>query len=278
MKKYLLLILVGIGAIIAVYLAILLYRRVCPFILRPASKTIECMSANKSDALFKKASALLKSRKDNEALAVCEEILAIEPDNIDALWAKAEALRRRRDYRSSEDLLNQILKINPGHVPSLISLAYVRYKDARLNDALRLVREALKSGCLEERDEALAYVMLGMINSGFSRQGWFFYKLTYGTQIKCHFLKAKKLAPDLPETSLALGTFYLLAPPIAGGNLNMALEELEAAVKIAPDFATVCARLAQAYGKSGDLERYNFYLKRARELDPENEVLKEFNL
>lgn len=278
MKKYLLLILLGIGAIIAVYSAILLNKGICPLILRPASKTIECISANKSDALFKKASALLKSRKDNEALAVYEEILSIEPANIDASWGKAEVLRRKRDYEHSEDLLNQILKINPGHTSSLISLAYIKYKDGRLNDALQLVKRALNTDCLDNNNEALGYVMLGMINSRRSQQGWLFGKIAYGMQIKCHFLKAKALASDLPESSLALGTFYLLAPPIAGGNLEEALKELESTLKIAPDFATVNARLAQAYRKKGDLDKYNFYIKRTKELDPENEVLRELNI
>ncbi|MDD2690078.1 MAG: tetratricopeptide repeat protein [Candidatus Omnitrophica bacterium] len=278
MKKYLLLILLSIAIIIVVYLAVLLNKGVCPLISRPVSKTIEYISTEKSDTLFEKASLLLKSRKDNEALAVYEEILSIEPANIDALWGKAEVLRRSRDYGHSEDLLNQILKINPGHVSSLISLSFIRYKDTRLNEALQLVKRALKAERLDNDNEALGYVMLGMINSRRSQQGWFFEKITYGMQIKRHFLKAKALASDLPEISLALGTFYLLAPPIAGGNLEEALKELDAAVKIAPDFATVNARLAQAYKKKGDLDKYNFYLKKTRELDPENEVLRELNI
>jgi tetratricopeptide (TPR) repeat protein len=118
-------------------------------------------------------------------------------------------------------------------------------------------------------------MMLGTINSRRSAKGWFLNKLRYGTQIRCHFLKAKEFAPDLPEVHLGLGTFYLLAPPIVGGNLNGALKELELAVKIAPDFATANARLAQAYKRKGDLEKYKYYFQRAKELDPDNEVLME---
>ncbi|MDD2752737.1 MAG: tetratricopeptide repeat protein, partial [Candidatus Omnitrophica bacterium] len=86
---------------------------------------------------------------------------------------------------------------------------------------------------------------------------------------------AKGLAPDLPEVRLGLGTFYLLAPGFAGGNQKAALEELEAAVRLAPDFATANARLAQAYQKAGNQEKYNFYLALAKKLDPENEVIAE---
>ncbi len=275
MRKYLPLMLTILSIIVIFFSIISLNKYICPLGLIRTIKKVEYISADKSDSLINKGLLLLKTRKDNEALAVCEEILSMEPANIDALWGKAEVLRRRRDYRRSEGLLEQILKVNPEHASSLISLSLIKYKDGRLNEALQLVKQALKSDCLDNENEALVYIMLGTINYRRSRQGWFFQKITYGTQIKRHFLKAKELAPDLPESYLALGTFYLLAPSIAGGNLEKALKELESAVKIAPDFATACARLAQAYKKKGDLEKYNFYLKRARELDPENEVLKE---
>jgi hypothetical protein len=44
---------------------------------------------------------------------------------------------------------------------------------------------------------------------------------------------------------------------------------------MAPDFATANARLAQSYKKKGNKEKYNYYLQRAKELDPENEVANE---
>jgi tetratricopeptide (TPR) repeat protein len=221
------------------------------------------------------AFVLLKTRKDNAALAIFEKILFTQPNNLDALWGKAEVLRRSRDYQQSEELLNKILSTNPKHVPVLISLSYIRYKDDKINEALKLINQVLKTDSLDKENRALAYMMLGIINSRRSAKGWFFSKIRYGIQIKCYFLKAKELAPHLPEVHLGLGTFYLKAPAVVGGNLDRAFQELELAVKIAPDFATANARLAQAYKKKGNLEKYNFYIRRARELDPKNEVLKE---
>jgi Tfp pilus assembly protein PilF len=69
-----------------------------------------------------------------------------------------------------------------------------------------------------------------------------------------------------------------LAPSIAGGNLDKAFKELNSAVGAAPDFATANIRLAQAYKRKGDLEKYNYHLNRTRQLDPENEVLKEIEV
>ncbi len=121
----------------------------------------------------------------------------------------------------------------------------------------------------------MAYVMLGAINAKLSSQSGFLNKIRYGLSIKGYFLKAKELAPDLAEVRMSLGTFYLSAPAVIGGNLNRATDELELAVKIAPDFATANARLAQCYKRKGLEDKYKFYIKRAKELDPDNEVLKE---
>lgn len=221
------------------------------------------------------ALTLLKNRKDKEASVVFEKILLAAPDNLDALWGKAEVLRRNRDYKQAQELLEKILKNNPNHAPTLTSLAYLRYKDDKLNEALKLIKRVLKTDNLNKESRALAYMMLGSINSRRSSKGWFLNKITYGTQIKGYFLKAKALAPDLPEVHLGLGSFYLLAPKIIGGNLDKAVKELELAVRLAPDFATVNARLAQTYKKKGIQYKYNFYIARAKALDPENEVLHE---
>jgi len=219
--------------------------------------------------------SLLKNRKDKEAIVIFENVLASQPDNLDALWGKAEVLRRGRNYQQSEELLRKILEKEPNHSSSLISLAYIRYKDDRLKDALKLINRALDGLILDKENQALCYMMLGVINSRRSEKGLFLSKIIYGTRIKSYFLRAKELSPDLPEVHLGLGTFYLLTPAIAGGNLDRAIEELGLAVEIAPDFATANARLAQAYKKKGDLEKYNFHIGRARQLDSHNEALKE---
>lgn len=274
MRKYLLVILVIIGLVAGLYVA-RLKEGTCPFKLKFKAQKIECAKKDKPAKSLNNAFVLLKNRKDKDALAIFERILLTQPDNLDALWGKAEVLRRSRDYQESENLLNKILSKNPKHISSLISLAYIRYKDDRLNEARQLINQVLATNSLDRENQALAYMMLGSINSRRSVKGWVFSKIIYGTQIKGYFLKAKELAPGLPEVHLGLGTFYLLAPAIVGGNLDKALEELELAIKIAPDFATANARLAWAYKKKGDLVKYNSYLRRAKELDPKNEVLKE---
>ena len=232
-------------------------------------------AGERQGTLLNDALVLLKSRKDNAALVIFEKVLESEPGNLDALWGKAEVLRRKRDYKEAQTLLNNILKQNPNHSSALLSLSYIRFKEDCLKDALKLVNRALVSSRSDKENQALAYVMLGTINASRAARGGFFSKITYGLRIKGYFLKASKLAPDLPEAHLAIGTFYLSAPKIMGGNLDLAIQELEQAVHIAAGFATANARLAYAYRTKGNLEKYNYYLKRARELDPQNEVIRE---
>lgn len=274
MRKYFLVTLVIIGLVAGLYVA-RLNEGTCPFKPKPGAEKIECAKKDKPAKSLNNAFVLLKNRKDKDALAIFERILLTQPDNLDALWGKAEVLRRSRDYQESENLLNKILSKSPKHISSLISLAYIRYKDDQLNEARQLINQILATNSPDRENQALAYMMLGSINSRRSQKGWVFSKIIYGTQIKGYFLKAKELAPSLPEVHLGLGTFYLLAPAIVGGNLDKAFEELELAIKIAPDFATANARLAQAYKKKGLQDKYNFYINRAKILDPKNEVLKE---
>lgn len=218
---------------------------------------------------------LLKTRKDAQALLLFEKLLQQEPGNHSALWGKAEILRRSRRFKEAESILNGLIKENPDYPPALISLAYIRYHDNRLKEAVMLTKQALTSKALGREDKAMAFMMMGAINSKRSSRGWIINKLQYGTRIKSFFLKAVKIDPELAEAHLGLGSFYLKAPAIAGGNIDKAIEELETCLKLAPDFATATARLAQAYKAKGDTDKYNFYLQRAEELDSGNEVLKE---
>lgn len=267
MRRYILILLISMAA-------------VAPWLLfknKYSFDTLKIRTLKKEDPnkLIDEAFTLLKNRKDKTALVIFNKILRDKPDSLEALSGKAEVLRRTSKFKEAQELINEILRKHPQHSTSLITLAYIKYKEDRLDEASGLINQVLRESYLDKDNEALAYTILGAINSRRALRSWFLGKVKYAAQIKEYFLKAKALAPGLPEAHLSLGTFYLLAPAIVGGNLDKALQELEVAVKIAPDFATANARLAQAYKKKGDLENYNFYIQRVQELDPDNEVLKE---
>lgn len=263
------------------FILLILIAAIVPFVVfknatRPVSRPKESLTCSiELKSCQENILKYLKLRKDNLASREIEKILAIQRDDICALWGKAEILRRAYKFEDSERLLNQVLAKCPGHTSSLISLAYIKYHDNKFQDASKLLKQALRQPDLERENRALVYMLMGSINAKKSSQGGLLSKIAYGTRIRGFFEKAKVYAPDLSEVRLGLGSFYLLAPKITGGDLDRAIEELECAVQLTPDFATANARLAQVYKQKGDLKKCNFYIQRAKELDPENEVIKE---
>lgn len=274
MKKYILVLLITAAAIVPFFI---FRNRYCP-LTSPVIKKKGLTGRIELKAYQDNILKYLKLRKDELALAEAKKILSVKPDDTSALWAKAEILRRAYKFKESEELLKQVLAQCPDHGSSLITLSYIKYHDNKFSPALKILRQVLKQSDLERENEALVYLLMGSINAKRATQGGILSKLAYGVRIKGYFEKAKSLAPDLSEVRLGIGSFYLLAPRVAGGDIDKAIEELEYTVRLAPDFATANVRLAQAYKKKGDLEKYNFYLKRTKELDPQNPIFRDGSL
>ncbi|MCM8797539.1 MAG: hypothetical protein NC923_06680 [Candidatus Omnitrophica bacterium] len=268
MKRWLLVI---IGISFMFFLSFALSKRTCPITSSKKHKT----PAIAIPVLSQQAMLLLRKREDNAAFLIFGKILEQSPKDINALWGKAEVFRRKRKYKESEEILQEILKIDPLHAPSLISLAYIRYKDSQLQEAARILDNLLSNKLLDSENRAMAYLLLSAVNSSYSLKGGILTKMKTASKILYYLSQARDLAPELPETHLGLGTFYLKSPAILGGNLNKAIRELEYCLILAPHFATAHARLAQAYGRKGDIGRYEFHLEQAKTLDPQNEVLQE---
>ena len=259
--------------IISAVIILLILGAVIFFVFKPELGSRTLVRKRITTAAFNEAIGLLEKRKDKLALAEFEKVLLVEPENIDALWGRAEVLRREYKFVEAETIFQETLKQDPQYIPSLISICYIRYHDDKLNEAMKMAKGLLRRRDIDIKNKAIVYMLVASINARRSAKGGFFSKLSYGTQIKGYFQKALDLAPELPEAHLGLGSFYLLAPKIAGGNINKAIEELGRAVILAPDFATANARLAQAYKAKGEVNKYKFYIERTKVLDPENEVL-----
>lgn len=239
-------------------------------------KAPACIEPYKRAVKVLKAMELLRYRKDAQARVMLDEILVSEPDNIDALWGKAEIFRRKYNYEQAKILLDKVLSANPSYYPALISLAYIRFRENKFDQAQKMIEGVLKQGCADQDTQALSYVLLGNICSTRSAKGNLLEKMRFTPYIKPYLDKAVEISPNLSEVHLGLGSFYLLAPPLIGGNLDKAIEELEKAYSLAPDFATVNVRLAQAYQLKKNMEKYEFHLKKAEKIEPDNEALIEF--
>ena len=84
---------------------------------------------------------------------------------------------------------------------------------------------------------------------------------------------AEQLQPDSAEVMFEMGSFYLLAPRLAGGDLAKAEKYLKRGIQKDPLFADIYVGLAQFYKIKGDKEKYQFYLNKAGEIDQQNELL-----
>lgn len=274
-RKYLLILLALGWGITFVYFA-LRPRRLEPLLSRVNYQQLKPeIASNAGIKPIEQAFDLLRIRQDKDAIVIIDKILESEPHNLDALWGRAEVFRRARHFKLSELIIKEILDAKPNHAKALNSLALLKYREGNLGEALSLTSRVFIVTDNQE-DNALAYVMLGLISETRPKKG-IIDRFKYGMQTKNLFLNAVSFGPRMPETHLELGSFYLAASFIEGGNLNKAIKELSYAIKIAPEYADASARLAQVYRKKGDMGKFKLYLKRAMSLDPDNEIVKQIS-
>ncbi|HQP91160.1 MAG TPA: hypothetical protein PLU24_00615, partial [Candidatus Omnitrophota bacterium] len=87
------------------------------------------------------------------------------------------------------------------------------------------------------------------------------------------YLKAgERLQPDKPAVIFGIGSYYLLAPPVAGRDIDKAEKYFKKAINADPLFSDVYVRLAQVYQMKGRPEDYKKYIDKALSVDPGNEI------
>lgn len=219
----------------------------------------------------------LNLHNDVSAGKIFEQIIAVSPDNYEARWGLAEVLRRQHMIEKSKIMLEQIIKDEPRFSPAYISLAYIKYIQMDFKKSVQLADEVVSLG--KENSDLSNYVRALLIMSGskgmIAHYAGPISKLVNGTAVFPLLKKAQRLKPDDPAVLLGLGSFYLLAPNLAGGDIDKAVVFLEDAVKKDPLLADAYVRLAQAYKAKGEKDKYALYIDKAKEIDPENDLLKD---
>jgi len=225
------------------------------------------------DKLYLLGLVYINLRQDDKAEQVFEKMLKLDDKSVEASWGKAEVLRRRHELGKSALILEDLIKKRPDYPPSYISLAFLRFVQLDFNQSARLVSEVIRMGRkkVDLTNYVLAIALYGGSKGMIANRGGPLSKLINGTAVLSNLKKAQKLQPDSLAALFGLGGYYLLAPSLAGGDVNLAIEYLEKAVKVDPRFADVYVRLAQAYKVKKDNRKYQFYLKTAMEIDPGNE-------
>lgn len=215
--------------------------------------------------------------KDSIAQKVFNNILVKNPKNIEARWGKAEVMRRRYKIDISQRLLEKIIKEDPSFFPAYLSLAYIKYNLHDYITAAKLAQVVIKSGLskVDRCNLAKAYLISA------AAKGMIVYfsnpisKIIYGPDILISLKKAEQLTPDAASVYFGLGSFYLLAPVIAGKDIEKAKYYLEKTIAKDSLFADAYVRLAQVYKVKGDQIKYFQLINKALELDPNNFLVKD---
>lgn len=227
------------------------------------------------DAPYVLGMVYLHLYKINAARSVFEQMMQIDPESVEAQWGLAEVLRRDHQLEEAKKLLRVLIEKKKDFPALYVSLGYLLFEEKAYDEAVALGYKVLKMGrdAVDRSNYVRAYLIIagakGMIASG----GGPISKLINGTQVLPLLKKARSLQPDSAGVEFGLGSFYLLAPGFAGGDLNKASEHLRKAIEIDPLFADAYVRLAQACQRRGDRDGFFSNLARARELDPLNFLL-----
>jgi tetratricopeptide (TPR) repeat protein len=162
----------------------------------------------------------------------------------------------------------------PAFWPAYVTLAYIRYNQMNFQAAVRLASQVLEQGknSVDTSNKVRALLIVGGARGMLAYYGGLFSKIVNGTQIMRNIKKAQSLQPQSAAVMFGLGSYYLLAPGFAGGDKEEAEKYLLKTLELDPLFADACVRLAQLYKARHDMAKYAFYLAKAREIDPDNEL------
>lgn len=219
----------------------------------------------------------LNLHRDKEAENTFNKIIKLKPDTIEAKWGIGECLFRQHELAKSEIILKEVMKADPDFSPAYISMAFLKYIQLDFKSTVKLALKVIEQG--RENVDLSNYVRSYTLYAGgkgmIAHYGGPLSKIINGIAILPNLKKAEKMQPDSAAVAFGLGAFYLLAPPLVGGNLDKAEEYLKKAILLDPLFVNSYVRLAQVYKIKGDTVKYEFYIKKAAEIDPKNEFLQD---
>jgi len=214
----------------------------------------------------------LNEHKDAQAGGVFDKLRALDPKAAEFIWGKAEVLRRGHNTLESRRMLEELIKAAPDYAPAYNSLAYIKYTLMDFQGSVALAGKVIAMGRdkVDLSNYVRAYLLVAGGKGMMAHYGGPFSKIVNGTAVFPNLKKAESLQPDSPAVLFGLGSFYFLAPVVAGGNRKKALEYLQRAVRADPLFADAYVRLAQAHRVLGDKNKYEEYFAKALRIDPEN--------
>ena len=232
------------------------------------------------DALYVLGLVYLSEYKDDAAQTIFLEILAKAPDTIEAKWGLGEVARRKYNLTPASQTFEQLILQFPDFSPSYISLAYIKFNLKEYKQAIILAKHVIAQGQenVDTSNYVRAYLILAGANGMLAQNGGPLAKVVHGLGVFSLIKKAEKLQPECPGVYFGLGTFYLMAPGFAGGDIEKANLYLEKTISLDPHLIDAYVRLAQVYKQKKDIVKFKEYLSLALSKDPKNFLANEVRL
>jgi hypothetical protein len=185
-------------------------------------------------------------------------------------------LMQEHRHEESRNILTGVMKTHPDFYPALITLSHMSYLQKDFARAYATSKQLLaKKKELSRYHHAVSLLLAAGSKSILTRKNLVRAIPAY-FEVKGYFKEAQKLMPDSFEVLYATGTYQLLTPAVAGGNLDRAIGLLEKARALAPLNTNVYVRLAQGYRARGDAAAYQKNIAQAMGLDPHDELLLDY--
>lgn len=179
-------------------------------------------------------------------------------------------------YQESFSILTSVIKAYPDFYPAQITLAHLSYLQKDFTRSYRMAGQMIEKKKELSRFHHTQSLLIAAGSKGFITGKNLIRAIPAYFEVNGYLKEAQKLMPDSAEVLYAVGSYCLLTPGVAGGDLDKAIAMLERSRQLTPLNTTVYVRLAQAYLAKGDVVQYQKTLARAKELDPGDELLLDY--
>lgn len=189
-----------------------------------------------------------------------------------------EAIMLMREHRHAESraILTRVLEAHPDFYPALIVLSHLHYLQKDFAQSYALARRLIVRKKELSQYHYMVSLLLAAGAKGIMTKKSPVRAIPAYFEVNGYFKEAQKLMPDSAEFLYGLGSYHLLTPPVAGGNVDLAITMLEKSKQLTPRNTHVYVRLAQAYRFKGNESAYRQNIARASEIDPRDELLLDY--
>lgn len=186
--------------------------------------------------------------------------VAANADELNML-ANANSLMKQEKYAEVVSIMEELPSANLSFDHYKVYVAAAAAMD--LDDAEDVVIQALEN-IPNDPDTYLLHASI----MGRQAQNSMFSALSYASKALKSLKMAVDLAPSEPKYRLALMSFYLAAPSIAGGDEELAYQEAQSIAQLDKIYGYIA--LARYYQSTGDTEKAKEKLQVASESNPDN--------